>query len=129
MEDSSTEATPPAGVDATIGVNPRQPPIAGLRRWMQGMSEEELREHRKKILQIFAPQWKSLDDLDGLQKFTVSSWADLAAVGVITYGHGKKPVPDNGVIRELIKNILDGKMVLEYYLFRECDENVARLLG
>lgn len=129
MADSSTEAKPPARVDATTEVNPRQPPVAGPRRWMQDVSEEELREHRKRILRIFAPQCESWEDLDGLQKFTVDSWADLEAVGIITYGDGKKPVPDYGVIRELIKHILDGKRVSEYYLFREYDENAARLLG
>lgn len=126
MADFSTEAKPPAGVDAPI---PRRPPIAGPRQWMQDMSEEELREHRKRILPIFAPQCESWEELDGLQKFTVDSWADLEAVGVITYGDGKKPVPDYRVIRELIKHILDGKKVSEYYLFREYDENAARLLG
>lgn len=117
MADSSTEADPP-----------RQPKTAGPRQWMRDMSDQELEEHRKRILPIFAPNCESWKDLDGLQKFTVDSWADLVEVGAITYD-GKEPVLNYGVIRELIKHILDGKRVSEYFLFREYDENAARLLG
>lgn len=130
MADSSNKAKPPGMVDAPIEVDHPQPTKAGPRQWMRDLSDQELEAHRKKILPILAPQCESWEDLDGLQKFTVDSWADLEAVGVIAYDDvGKTPVPNYGVIRQLIKHILEGKRVSEYSLFREYDENAARLLG
>lgn len=117
ISDSSAEADPL-----------RQPTVAGRRQWMRDMSDQELEEHRKRILPIFAPQCESWKDLDGFQKFIVDSWGDLEEVGAITYDGGG-PVLNYEVIRELIKHILDGKRVSDYYLFREYDENAARLLG
>ncbi len=117
MIDSSAKAYPPL-----------RPAMARPRQWMRDMSDQELEEHRKRIMKIFAPHRESWKDLDSLEKFTVDSWADLEEVGAITYD-GKEPVLNYGAIRELIKHILDGKRVSEYYLFREYDENAARLLG
>ena len=105
-----------------------QPTMAGPRQWMRDMNDQELDQHRKRIMKIFAPQCESWIDLDNLGKFTVDWWADLEEVGAITY-NGKEPVLNYGVIQELIKHILDGKKVSEYYLFKAYDENAARLLG
>lgn len=107
---------------------PPRPTMARPRQWMRDMSDQELEEHRKRIMKIFAPHRESWKDLDSLEKFAVDSWPDLEEVGAITYD-GKGPVLNYEVIRELIKHILDGKRVSEYYLFREYDENAARLLG
>ena len=100
--------------------------MAGPRQWMRDMSDEELEEHRKTILKTFAPDRQSWDDLDRLEKFAVDSWDDLKEVGAITHGDdGIELVVNYEVVRELIKHILDGKRVSEYYLFKEYDEKKA----